>query len=135
MSRVFIPIPISGIAEEKEQPSLTYKLDLDAGRIAGKVDGLEAINQFIRKALITPRFHCLIYDNQYGSEIKDTITSKNATEELIEAEIPRLVSEALLCDGRVLKVYNFRYEFVEDYCHIFFNADTIAGTTSFEGVI
>lgn len=119
MAGVFIPIPISGIEEEREEPSLTYKLDLDAGRIAGKVDGPEAINQFIRKALITPRFHCLIYDNQYGSEIKDTITSKNATEELIEAEIPRLVSDALLCDGRVLRVYNFRYEFVEDYCHIF----------------
>ena len=29
MSRVFVPIPISGIEEEKEQPSLTYKLDLD----------------------------------------------------------------------------------------------------------
>ena len=135
MAGVFIPIPISGIEEEREEPSLTYKLDLDAGRIVGKVDGLEAINQFIRKALITPRFHCLIYDNQYGSEIKDTITSENATEELIEAEIPRLVSDALLCDGRVLRVYNFRYEFVEDYCHILFNADPIAGTTSFEGVI
>ena len=33
MSRVFVPIPISGIEEEKEQPSLTYKLDLDTGRI------------------------------------------------------------------------------------------------------
>ena len=42
MSRVFVPIPISGIEEEKEQPSLTYKLDLDTGRIVGKVDGLEA---------------------------------------------------------------------------------------------
>lgn len=88
MGSVFIPIPISGIEEEREEPSFTYKLDLDAGRIMGKVDGLEAVNQFIRKALITPRFHCLIYDNQYGSEIKDTITSENATEELIEAEIP-----------------------------------------------
>ena len=81
MSRVFVPIPISGIEEEKEQPSLTYKLDLDTGRIVGKVDGLEAVNQFILKALLTPRFHCLVYDNQYGSEIKDTVTDENATEE------------------------------------------------------
>ena len=76
MSRVFVPIPISGIEEEKEQPSLTYKLDLDTGRIVGKVDGLEAVNQFILKALLTPRFHCLVYDNQYGSEIKDTVTDE-----------------------------------------------------------
>ena len=87
MSRVYIPIPISGIEEEKEQPSLTYKLDLDTGRIVGKVDGLEAVNQFILKALLTPRFHCLVYDNQYGSEIKDTVTDESATEELIRAEI------------------------------------------------
>ena len=36
MSRVFVPIPISGIEEEKEQPSLTYKLDLDTGLTASK---------------------------------------------------------------------------------------------------
>lgn len=132
---VYVPIPISGIEEEREEPSLTYKLDLDAGRIIGKVDGLEAVNQFIRKALITPRFHCLIYDNQYGSEIKDTITSDNATEELIRSEIPRLVSDALLSDGRVLQVYDFEFDFVLDYCHIRFNADTIFGKTTFEGVI
>ena len=60
MSRVFVPIAISGIEEEKEQPSLTYKLDLKAGRIVGKVDGLEAVNQYIEKALLTPRFHCCL---------------------------------------------------------------------------
>ena len=117
MSRVYIPIPISGIEEEKEQPSLTYKLDLDTGRIVGKVDGLEAVNQFILKALLTPRFHCLVYDNQYGSEIKDTVTDESATEELIRAEIPRLVEDALLCDGRILKVYDFEFEFNEDSCN------------------
>ena len=123
MSRVFVPIPISGIEEEKEQPSLTYKLDLDA------------VNQFILKALLTPRFHCLVYDNQYGSEIKDTVTDESATEELIRAEIPRLVEDALLCDGRILKVYDFEFEFNEDSCNVHFTADTIYGTTEVEEVI
>ena len=118
MSRVYIPIPISGIEEEKEQPSLTYKL-----------------NQFILKALLTPRFHCLVYDNQYGSEIKDTVTDESATEELIRAEIPRLVEDALLCDGRILKVYDFEFEFNEDSCDVHFTADTIDGTTEVEEVI
>lgn len=135
MASVFIPIPISGIEEEKEKPSLTYKLDLDAGRIYGKVDGLEAAQQFIRKALITPRFHCLIYDNQYGSEIKDTISDNECTDELVESEIPRLVEDALLCDGRILKVYDFDFEFEDDNCYLQFTADTIFGTTTFEGVI
>ena len=66
MDEVFIPIPIDEVTEAEEQPSLTYRLDLDNGRIVGKVDGLEAVNQAIRKAIITPRFKCLIYDDQYG---------------------------------------------------------------------
>ena len=87
------------------------------------------------KALLTPRFHCLVYDNQYGSEIKDTITDESATEELIRAEIPRLVEDALLCDGRILKVYDFEFEFNEDSCNVHFTADTIYGTTEVEEVI
>ena len=80
MSRVFVPIPNSSIEEEKEQPSLTYKLDLATGRIVGKVDGLEAVNQFILKALLTPRFHCLGYDIKYGCECKYSVTDENARE-------------------------------------------------------
>lgn len=83
----------------------------------------------------TPRFHCLVYDNQYGSEIKDTIKDESATEELIKSEIPRLVEDALLCDGRILKVYDFEFEFNEDYCNVHFKADTIYGTTEVEEVI
>lgn len=67
MPDVLIPIPIETVTDSEEQPSLTYRLDLDAGRIVGKVDNLEAVNQAIRKAIITPRFKCLIYDNQYGT--------------------------------------------------------------------
>ena len=67
--------------------------------------------------------------------IKDTVTDENATEELIRAEIPRLVEDALLCDGRILKVYDFEFEFNEDSCNVHFTADTIYGTTEVEEVI
>lgn len=106
---VFIPIPVDKLEFERELPSRTYKLDLDRGRIfaAGSADGLEAVKQYIKKALITPRFRCLIYDNQYGSEIKQTIIAGNATPEFIETEIPRLVRDAIIGDSRVLDVHDF----------------------------
>ena len=66
MPDTFIPIPVETVKEAEEKPSCTYRLDLDNGRIVGKVDGLTAVNQAIRKAIITPRFKCLIYDHQYG---------------------------------------------------------------------
>ena len=65
----------------------------------------------------------------------DTIKDESATEELIKSEIPRLVEDALLCDGRILKVYDFEFEFNEDYCNVHFKADTIYGTTEVEEVI
>lgn len=129
MAGVFIPIPISGIEEEREEPSLTYKLDLDAGRIVGKVDGLEAINQFIRKALITPRFHCLIYDNQYGSEIEEAIIQKDASRDYIEAVTEGFVRDALRPDTRILSIYDFQITFEHDTAFVFFRADTIFGET------
>jgi phage baseplate assembly protein W len=129
-----IPIGITQVIDEPDQPSKTYKLDLDTGRIVGKVDELEAMNQFIRKALITPRFKCLIYDSQYGSEIRE-ITTTDATKEFIESEMPRLVEDALTYDPRILKVYDFSFSFKNDSVFLKFNVDTIFGTTEFEGVI
>lgn len=132
---VFIPIPIAEVEQEREQTSLTYRLDLKRGRIIGMVDGLEAVNQAIRKALITPRFRCLIYDNQYGSELKQTIIAGDATPEFTEAEIPRLVSDALLVDSRILDVYDFSYSFSGENAFINFKANTIFGETIIEEVI
>lgn len=135
MDEVFIPIPIDEVTEAEEQPSLTYRLDLDNGRIVGKVDGLEAVNQAIRKAIITPRFKCLIYDNQYGSEIEDAIIAKDATAEYIEAVTEGFVKDALRPDTRILSVYDFQFEFENDKAYIFFRADTIFGKTEIEEVI
>lgn len=129
-----IPIGITQVIDEPDLPSKTYKLDLDTGRIIGKVDELEAMNQFIRKALITPRFKCLIYDSQYGSEIRE-ITTTDATREFIESEMPRLVEDALIYDPRIIKVYDFSFSFKDDSVFLKFSVDTIFGTTEFEGVI
>lgn len=135
MAEVYIPIPVETVTEAEEQPSLTYRLDLDNGRIVGRVDKLEAVNQAIRKAIITPRFKCLIYDNQYGSEIEEAIISKDATTDYIEAVTEGFVKDALYPDTRILSVYDFRFEFKEDKAYIFFRADTIFGETEIEEVI
>jgi hypothetical protein len=134
---LFIPIPVADLAQEIEQPSRTYRLDLDRGRIlrAGSCDGLDAANQYIRKALISPRFQCLIYDNQYGSEIKQRIITDDATPEFIETELPRLVRDALLVDSRILGVFGFSFSFDAENVFINFSANTIFGTTEVEVIL
>jgi len=134
---VFIPVPISTVIREHEQPSRTYKLDFERGRIlaVGSCDGLDAINQFIKKALLTPRFRCLIYDNQYGSEIKQTIIAEDATRAFIETDLQRIVSDALLVDSRILNVYGFSFEFKDEKVHAKFSVSTIFGEIIMEEVL
>lgn len=98
-----IPIPFETIENEQEKTSRTYRIDWDEGRIIGFIDGQEAMNQYIKKAILTPRFRCLIYSNQYGSEIIDTLMDKDVTREYIEAEISFLVTDTLIHDPRVLR--------------------------------
>lgn len=135
MAEVFIPIPIDTVTEAEEQPSFTYRLDLENGRIVGRVDKLEAVNQAIRKAIITPRFKCLIYDNQYGSEVEEAIITKDASKEYIEAVTEGFIKDALRPDTRILSIYDFSFEFREDRAFIYFRADTIFGETEIKEVI
>lgn len=135
-----IPIPFETIENEQEKTSRTYRIDWDNGRIIGFVDGQEAMNQYIKKAILTPRFRCLIYSNQYGSEIMDVLLDKNVTREYIETEISFLVTDTLIHDPRVLRVYNVGIEFgdtypMQDSCIITFDVDTIYGKTAIKEVI
>ena len=132
---VYIPIPVAAVVEAAEKPSQTYWLDWEKGRIVGRVDKLAAVNQAIHKALATPRFKCLIYDNQYGSEIKETIIAADATNEYIETEIPRLVKDACLADSRILDIYDFSCSFEKERAYIRFKANTIFGELVVEEVI
>lgn len=135
MEKVFIPIPIGTVEEEQEKPSLTYRLDLATGRIIGKVDGLAAVEQAILKSLITPRFHCLVYDNQYGSEVVDAIIANDATPEYIVAAAEGFVRDCLKPDTRILDITDFSLEFEGDGVKIYFRVETIFGEIEIKKVI
>lgn len=134
---VIIPFPFTEVEEAQVLPSKSYRLDFERGRIfsAGSVDGLEAVEQFIKKELLTPRFKCLIYDNQRGSEIKEAIIAKDATKEFAETEIPRMVRDTLRIDDRIFDVFQFSFTFGRGEVHVGFRVDTIFGETDIEVVI
>lgn len=152
---VYIPLPVATVQEAQEPPTKTYRLDLEEGRILGMIDGQEAVRQAIHKAIITPRWKCLIYDNQYGSEIEAAVIQSmgRASNEYIEAVVPGFVRDALRPDRRVTLVYNFVFAFTPedkakyfpelfdvvgddgDAVFVHFDADTIYGTVQIEEVI
>lgn len=85
------------------EPSKTWLLDFEKGRISGYIDGTEAIRQYIRKALITARNRYLIYDEEYGEDVRELI-GQSLTQSLIDVEIPRLIREAIIYDDRIASV-------------------------------
>ncbi|MEK4854782.1 DUF2634 domain-containing protein [Paenibacillus sp. FSL H7-0756] len=98
--------------EEAPQPSLTYKLDMNNGRIGTvAVDGLEAVKQAVFKILSTIRFEHLIYSPDYGNEADVGGVRGRA---VFETEIERWVREALLQDDRIISVTQFRFTYELD---------------------
>lgn len=123
---------IRGVEDPAEQPSLTYRLDLKARRVLGMVDGVEAVRQAAMLALLTPRFKCLIFDNQYGSELCNVITDTEMTEELARTEIDRYVREALSRDPRIVAVTSIEPEFEGENVIVRVGLTTTFGDTDVE---
>ena len=127
---LFPEFPISGITEDNQVPSKTYMLDIENGRIYGWVDKLPAINQMIKKALLTPRFDCYAYDDQYGSEIIKLIRTEAVTREYIASEIESMLEDTLMVDSRINQLEDISCSFDGDEARINFTAQTAFGVSS-----
>lgn len=129
---LFPEFPIEGITEDSQLPSKTYKLDWQNGRIIGIVDNLNAVNQAVTKALLTPRFGCYAYDDQYGSELDKLMRSEGVTREYIRSEAEALLEDALMADSRIDRLEDVNIEFSGDECDIDFTVQTAFGVLQSE---
>ena len=84
-----------------KQPSKTYHLDLQRGRIVGFVDGFEAIKQAIIKIMLTEKYAYVIYDHYYGVGLEQYI-GKDIS--FVVADLGSTIENALLYDDRILAV-------------------------------
>lgn len=122
------------VTETDVEPSRTYALDLGSGAVGGIIDGREAIRQFILKSILTSRFHFSIYDEDYGCELEDLI-GQDVPMELLETEIPRVITEALIYDDRIDDVYGFDITQEADNLFVSFYVDTDNDTIPMEVTI
>lgn len=132
---VVLPFPITGVTKAEEKPSRTYRLDLDKGRIYGHIDGIEAVEQAIRKALLSPRFKCLIYDHEYGSELEQAIIVDDGTHLYTKAVAEGLVRDALSVDSRITAIRDFMVEQEDESLYISFTVSTKFGELQISEVV
>ncbi|WP_139489374.1 DUF2634 domain-containing protein [Brevibacillus dissolubilis] len=122
------------IIENVRQPSKTYQLDIETGEITARIDGRQAIEQFITKAIHTIRFHVPIYSPDYGCEIQ-SLFGRGFSERFIRAEIVRMVTEALIYDDRIERVSDFEVKAEADEVYLSFRVDTVEGVIHYKEVI
>lgn len=102
---------INAPIEEIEQPSQTWKLDFEKGKVTRVIDNLEAIKQAVFKILQTDRFQYLIYSFNYGHEL-DTLIGQNPL--FVQSEFTRMIIEALTQDDRITGIENMQIDIEGD---------------------
>jgi len=115
--------------ERANLPTQTYHINLDKGRISGMVDGLDALRQHIYKVLMTSRWEHVIYSASFGSE-HSAIGRSNTL--LLQSEIVRTITEALIYDERISRVYDFDFSQDGDELLVRFWVDSAAGSLAME---
>lgn len=108
-----------------EQPSLTWGLDVEKGKVIGKIDGLDAVRQAVFKILQTDRYWHVIYSTDYGHELSSLIGDHPI---YMESELKRMIEEALLVDERIESVDQLEVAIDGESAHVSFRVNSIYGS-------
>lgn len=106
------------------QPSKTWIIDRNTMQVAYMDEGLEAVRQAVEIALNVERFRWQIYNTNFGAELNDLVGDDEA---YIEAELPRMVEDALSPDNRVVSVDNYTFSRRGDALAVSFSVHTVFG--------
>ena len=119
--------------EITDQPTHTYKISPEDGRICGYTDGLEAIRQAIYKILSTERYQYIMYSWNYGIEWMDLYGEPIS---YVCPELERRITEALIWDERIRSVDHFEFQLVKKgEIYVAFIAHTVFGDVHVEKAV
>lgn len=119
--------------EITEQPTHTYKMNLESNLIWGYTDGQEAMKQAIYKILNTERYQYVMYSWNYGIELLDLYGEPVS---YVCPELERRIREALTWDDRIQTVDNFEFNISKKgEILVTFTAHTVFGDVVAEKVV
>lgn len=119
--------------EITEQPTHTYKMNLESNLIRGYTDGQEAMKQAIYKILNTERYQYVMYSWNYGIELLNLYGEPVS---YVCPELERRIREALTWDDRIQTVDNFEFNISKKgEILVTFTAHTVFGDVVAEKVV
>ena len=108
----------------EQQPSHTYKLDIDRGRVKGITEDADALLQAVYLILSVERYQYPIYSYNYGVELVDLI---GQPKDFVMSEVKRRITEALTQDDRINSVDSWAFENTKKSLIVTFTVHTIYG--------
>lgn len=119
--------------EIEEQPTHTYKMNLENKLVRGYTDDIEAIKQVIYKILQTERYQYIMYSWNYGIETLDLYGEPIS---YVCPELERRITEALTWDDRIESVDNFEFDLSrKGEVLVTFTVHTVFGSVAAEKVV
>lgn len=105
---------VINVKVEKQTIPSDYEIDFSTGRLTGRViTGLKAIEQWIRLVLSTDRYYFTQYSWNHGAELHELI-GKTYTQDYIETEVKRMVTDALSVNPDIQEVVSIECEIKDD---------------------
>ena len=92
--------------------------------MSGVTDEIEALKQAIYFILNTERYDYLIYDWDYGFEIKDLVGQDPRS---ILPEIQKRICDALMQDTRITEITDFKFNVIKNKVSVLFAVKSIFG--------
>ena len=117
-------IDLSGGVEFVAQPSLTWKIDRAAGRIAGTCDGYDAVKQAVEIILNVERYRWQIYQPASGMQWEGLVGQDVG---YVATELQRRLQDALLADDRIIGLKNYEYSINGQNLTVSFTVETVYG--------
>lgn len=93
------------------------------------VTGLQALEIWVTKAMLTQKNVYAAYSSTYGQEF-DKLIGQGFSRALVEAELKRLTLECVTKNSNVTGIDNFSVSFIGDTLTINFKLITTLGTTN-----
>lgn len=116
----------------RQEPSKTFKLNIEKNRVDGICDDVEALKQTIFLILNTERYEHLIYSRNYGVELNDLIGEPIS---YVIPELERRITEALIQDDRIENIDNFEFQNIRGKVQCRFSVHTKYGNIKAEKVV
>lgn len=114
----------SDFEEEETLPSLTFRLDKENKRIAGLVDGDEAMSQAVFMLLHTEQTKYPIFSWDFGAMFEDLY---GMDQDYVESEVMDRIEEAVLADDRFEAVHFTKTEWKKSSLIVEFTVTTSDG--------